>query len=344
MAEEDDPLCCCEYYNIREQRTHLLTFCCECDELDKSVDDWIKGNPQKLDRLTTIIESFTDRCRFPWFGGAKTFDFGSAFPPIFLPVLAYIACWHYILTIVVFMVLPVMVLFCYVLAIKLKMRTRLFLSLSITSTIGCYAVYFYCVAPFQTFQFNIILISSAIAISKCFHQSRQKPTNIDVNSFETNSTFCGECRRNIPFRGKHCRICKQCVLKYDHHCVWIDSCVGQYNLKVFLLTVLLYLVNIVMGCYITLSFVCKWDIGLLPDCSQAYDSDSSALVFICCCYALIIGVGLMVLLTQQIILISFNVTSYEWRHMPPQTLFWSSLKISPYNNGILANWVEFIKT
>jgi hypothetical protein len=73
-------------------------------------------------------------------------------------------------------------------------------------------------------------------------------------------------------------------------------------------------------------------------------SFSSALVFVCCCYALIIGVALTTLLTQQIVLISFNITSYEWRRMPHEASFWSSLVTSPYNEGTLANWAEFIRS
>lgn len=205
MADEEDPLCCCEYYNIRKQRTHLLTFCCECDELDKTVDEWIKGNPQKLDRLTAVVESFTDRCRVPWFGGAKTFDFGSAFPPILLVASAYIACWHYVLTIVIFIAFPVMVIFFYVLTIKLKMKTRLFLSLSVSSTVGCYAVYFCYVAPFQEFRINATLTTGAIMTLLCFKYSRKKITGNHVNSSNPSSAFCDRCKQNVPFRGKHCR-------------------------------------------------------------------------------------------------------------------------------------------
>lgn len=205
MADDEGPLCCCEYYNIRKQRTHLLTFCCECDELDKTVDNWIKGNPQKLDRVAAIIESFCDRCRIPWFGGAKKFYVGSTFPPILLHILAYIACWHYILTILMFLALPVIVIFCYVLTIKLKMRTCLFLSLSISSTLGSYSTYFYYVAPFQALQINAIFVASAIVIVICFKLSRRNPSISYLDSFRANSTFCSECNQSIPFRGKHCR-------------------------------------------------------------------------------------------------------------------------------------------
>ena len=85
-----------------------------------------------------------------------------------------------------------------------------------------------------------------------------------------------------------------------------------------------------------------WFLGFFSSNVSFYFS--SALVFVCCCYALIIGVALMILLTQQIVLISFNITSYEWRHMLHEASFWSSLMTSPHDKGIFANWAEFIKT
>ena len=32
---------------------------------------------------------------------------------------------------------------------------------------------------------------------------------------------------------KHCQTCQKCVRDYDHHCKWINNCVGQDNLKYF---------------------------------------------------------------------------------------------------------------
>lgn len=46
---------------------------------------------------------------------------------------------------------------------------------------------------------------------------------------------CRTCRLLKPARSKHCSICKHCIAKADHHCVFINSCVGYGNQHWFLL-------------------------------------------------------------------------------------------------------------
>ncbi|KAF2617034.1 hypothetical protein F2Q68_00041405, partial [Brassica cretica] len=40
---------------------------------------------------------------------------------------------------------------------------------------------------------------------------------------------CGYCHVEQPPRAKHCHDCDRCVLQFDHHCVWLGTCVGQKN-------------------------------------------------------------------------------------------------------------------
>jgi palmitoyltransferase len=40
---------------------------------------------------------------------------------------------------------------------------------------------------------------------------------------------CGYCHVEQPPRTKHCHDCDRCVLQFDHHCVWLGTCIGQKN-------------------------------------------------------------------------------------------------------------------
>ncbi|XP_074653088.1 palmitoyltransferase ZDHHC3-like [Tubulanus polymorphus] len=47
-------------------------------------------------------------------------------------------------------------------------------------------------------------------------------------------TICMKCETYRPPRAHHCRTCRRCVRRMDHHCPWINNCVGEYNQKYFI--------------------------------------------------------------------------------------------------------------
>ncbi|XP_031783588.1 palmitoyltransferase ZDHHC15B isoform X1 [Nasonia vitripennis] len=60
--------------------------------------------------------------------------------------------------------------------------------------------------------------------------------------------FCEQCQVVKPDRAHHCSVCGTCVLKMDHHCPWVNNCVGFHNYKFFMLFLayaLLYCIFIV---------------------------------------------------------------------------------------------------
>ena len=65
---------------------------------------------------------------------------------------------------------------------------------------------------------------------------------------------CQTCKFEKPARSKHCSLCDMCVEKMDHHCVWINQCVGLKNYKHFLSFLILHAVlctyGFILGCAI----------------------------------------------------------------------------------------------
>jgi DHHC palmitoyltransferase len=47
--------------------------------------------------------------------------------------------------------------------------------------------------------------------------------------------FCDRCQVWQPPDGVHCPECNVCVAGYDHHCVWMGTCIGKRNYRQFVL-------------------------------------------------------------------------------------------------------------
>jgi palmitoyltransferase ZDHHC2/15/20 len=58
-------------------------------------------------------------------------------------------------------------------------------------------------------------------------------------------TFCTKCKIWRPPRCHHCSTCGRCVLKMDHHCPWVNNCIGYNNLRYFILA----LSYLTIGCW-----------------------------------------------------------------------------------------------
>ena len=68
--------------------------------------------------------------------------------------------------------------------------------------------------------------------------------NMNIND------YCPYCRIKKTKRIKHCHICKKCIKGFDHHCNWIDNCVGENNKKRFLIFVGITLLNLMFNLFV----------------------------------------------------------------------------------------------
>lgn len=84
-------------------------------------------------------------------------------------------------------------------------------------------------------------------------------TNLDFSDLNSGQksikdngwTVCMKCETYRPPRAHHCRVCRRCVRRMDHHCPWINNCVGEFNQKYFIQ----FLFYVGMACLYSISLV-----------------------------------------------------------------------------------------
>jgi hypothetical protein len=69
--------------------------------------------------------------------------------------------------------------------------------------------------------------------------------------------MCPTCQVQKPARSKHCSYCDRCVQKFDHHCVWVNQCIGLNNYRYFLWFLLQHAWFCSYGSYLTASMLLR---------------------------------------------------------------------------------------
>lgn len=76
------------------------------------------------------------------------------------------------------------------------------------------------------------------------------------------SGLCPECEVVRTPRCRHCTLCKRCVDRFDHHCPWVNNCIGKGNFMWFYAFVTSQ--SLFLASVIVLSVYCKSH--LTPQC------------------------------------------------------------------------------
>ncbi|SPO26983.1 uncharacterized protein UTRI_10448_B [Ustilago trichophora] len=143
--------------------------------------------------------------------------------------------------------------------------------------------------------------------------SKLSPEDMDEGEAEVRSWLGASAAETLvappkPERAHHCRTCKTCTLKFDHHCPWLNQCVGLGNERYFVL----FMSWLSFGCALVLYSGC----GVMRRClswSQEWEYAYTPRVFVMLLFilALVMGLALAVMAGWQVILVGRGETSVE---------------------------------
>lgn len=137
-----------------------------------------------------------------------------------------------------------------------------------------------------------------------------------------------------PPRTSHCHACG-CVLRMDHHCVWINQCVGVRNHRAFLLFVLYSWLIAALYLLLSLNFYFYH--------FEAMNFLMNGLWLTWTGLGVILVLSLGSMLTMQLYFILLNTTQLElMKNLNPTSPFRIQL-CNIYDMGVVANLIDFFE-
>jgi hypothetical protein len=65
-------------------------------------------------------------------------------------------------------------------------------------------------------------------------------------------SYCPYCKIKKTNDSLHCVVCDHCVDGFDHHCFWINNCIGRNNYFMFIIFLFLLVLNLFLNIFVSI--------------------------------------------------------------------------------------------
>jgi len=130
---------------------------------------------------------------------------------------------------------------------------------------------------------------------------------------------CAACCSRVNHLSRHCLICDKCVVDFDHHCKWLNNCIGAENYRSFrwliASTALLISTQLAVSVTLCIRYFIDWD-QLSVDVRAFYLDIDENLYFTLVCANVVLGIPSLCLVMHlvgfHIYLSSKGLTTYNY--------------------------------
>ena len=167
-----------------------------------------------------------------------------------------------------------------------------------------------------------------------YYDNRKSVIKVNIQGHMTNLNYCYTCFHFRPPRTSHCAECDNCVERFDHHCLWMGTCVGKRNYKYFYFVISLTTIASIIQFFSSIGYI----IYHFKFRKKDFNSSESKYIVISLCFVAFFNIMFLIFFLFKLfyihtLLLSKGLTFYEYL----KKKYFVTLKIMPYSRGFCNN-------